>query len=244
VTLPYFLPFPGSPFGTLGAFIQLKSPPRDRRALLDIGLAGPLAGLVVAIPILLLGLKLSTVGTLPLASQGATGMVLEGNSILYLAAKYITKGQLLPAPINYGGLPPLLYWIRYVLIGLPAPFGGQDVMLHPIAWAGWAGILVTALNLIPVGQLDGGHVIYALLGEKAKALRPVIIVLLVLLGLAWPGWWLWAVLLLFLGRVQAEPLNDVLPLDGRRKALAVMGIIIFILVFTPVPLREIGGFWS
>jgi Zn-dependent protease len=238
VTLPYFLPFPGSPFGTLGAFIQLKEPPRNRRVLLDIGLAGPLAGLIVAIPILLFGLSLSPVDTLPANPGEMMGQVLEGNSILYLGMKYLATGELLPAPVDYGGMNPASYWLRYLFLGLPMPYGGRDVMLHPAAWAGWIGLLVTALNLIPAGQLDGGHVIYVLLGKRARLLWPFIVVGLILLGFAWYGWYLWAALIFFLGRTYAQPMDQVTPVDNRRRILALIGMIIFILVFMPVPLRE------
>ncbi len=238
VTLPYFLPFPGSPFGTLGAFIQLKEPPRNRRVLLDIGLAGPLAGLIVAIPILLFGLSLSPVDTLPANPAEMMGQALEGNSILYLGMKYLATGELLPAPVDYGGMNPILYWLQYLFLGLPVPYGGRDVMLHPIAWAGWAGLLVTALNLIPAGQLDGGHVIYVLLGRRARLLWPFVVVGLILLGFVWPGWYLWAALIFFLGRTYAQPMDQVTPVDKRRRILALIGMIIFVLVFMPIPLRE------
>jgi membrane-associated protease RseP (regulator of RpoE activity) len=240
VTLPYFLPFPGSTFGTLGAFIQLKSPPKNRRALLDIGLAGPLAGIIVAVPVLLLGLYLSKISPLPATPAVAVGQGLEGNSVLYLAAKFVVTGRLLPEPVSYGGVSPLVYWIRYFFIGRPVPFGAADVLLHPIAWAGWAGLLVTSLNLIPAGQLDGGHLLYVLLGRRATRVVPFVIVALVALGLVWQGWWLWAVLIFFMGRGHAEPLDEITPLDGRRKLLAVLGLILFLLVFTPVPLQLMG----
>jgi membrane-associated protease RseP (regulator of RpoE activity) len=235
VTLPYFLPFPGSPFGTLGAFIQLKQPPRNRRVLMDIGLAGPLAGMVVAVPVLLYGLAQSKVAHLPLAANQIG--VLEGNSLLYLGAKFLIKGQLLPAPASYAGVSPLVYWIRYFFLALPAPLGGTDVMLNQVAWAGWAGLLVTALNLIPAGQLDGGHLMFVLLGRRTIRLWPFLLVGLVLLGFVWPGWFLWAFLIYFLGRTYAQPLDELTPLDTRRKLLAVAGLILFILVFSPVPLR-------
>ncbi|MEE8122231.1 MAG: site-2 protease family protein, partial [Anaerolineales bacterium] len=160
VSLPYFLPFPLSLFGTLGAFIRLKEPPKNRRVLLDIGLSGPIAGLIVAIPVLLIGLYLSDIGHLPLNALAAQGTVLEGNSLLYLAMKFFVTGEFLPKPLHYAGLSPFIYWVRYFFVGLPMPFGGTDVLLHPLAWAGWAGLLVTMLNLIPAGQLDGGHAIY------------------------------------------------------------------------------------
>jgi membrane-associated protease RseP (regulator of RpoE activity) len=236
VTLPYFIPFPLSPFGTMGAFIQLKEPPKNKRILLDIGVSGPIAGLVVAFPILLYGLSLSHIETIILPA--GQGIQLEGNSLLYLLAKYIIFGQLLPAPSTYGDLPAFLYWVRYFFTSQPLPLGGIDVFISPIAWAGWAGLLVTALNLIPAGQLDGGHLIYSLFGTRSKLLLPVVLVVLVLLGFVWSGWWIWAFLILLMGRMHAEPLDTITPLDPRRKALAVVVLFIFILVFTPVPLIQ------
>lgn len=237
VTLPYFIPFPLSIFGTLGAFIQLKEPPKNKRVLLDIGLAGPLAGLAVAIPVLLLGLSLSEIHRLE--AVPGQGFQLEGNSLLYLLSKFLVFGQLLPSPETYGGVSPLLYWVRYFFTGQPLPMGGLDVMLHPVAWAGWAGLLVTALNLIPAGQLDGGHAIYVLVGRGARRLLPFILVSLMLGGLVWNGWWLWALLIYFLGRIYAEPLDQITPLDPPRKGIAVLGLVIFLLVFTPVPLINV-----
>jgi membrane-associated protease RseP (regulator of RpoE activity) len=240
VTLPYFIPFPFSAFGTMGAFIQLKEPPKNRRILLDIGIAGPIAGLVVALPVLILGLSLSQVSPIPAQLPPGQGLQIEGNSLLYLLSKFLVFGRLLPEPGSYGNIPPLLYWIRYFFTGQPLPLGGVDVLLHPVAWAGWAGLLVTALNLIPAGQLDGGHVLYVLLGRRATSILPYILGGLVLLGLAWPGWWLWAVLIFMLGRFHAEPLDQITALDSPRRAVAVLGLVIFILVFTPVPLLAVG----
>jgi membrane-associated protease RseP (regulator of RpoE activity) len=236
VTLPYFIPLPISPLGTMGAFIRLKEPPKNKRVLLDIGVAGPLAGLVVAIPVLLYGLSLSTVSLINVPPGG--GLQLEGNSIVYLLSKYAVFGQLLPSPASYQGLSPLLYWVRYFFTGQPLPIGGLDVMISPVAWAGWAGLLVTALNLIPAGQLDGGHLLYVLAGKRAKILWPFILGGLFLLGFAWSGWWLWALLILVLGRIYAEPLDQITTLDPGRKAVAIAGLVIFFLVFTPVPLIQ------
>jgi len=241
VTLPYFLPlpFPLSPFGTLGAFINMKEMPRNRRILLDIGIAGPLAGLVVAIPVLLIGLSMSNLNPLPAAplAGGAGQMTMEGNSILYLLAKFSVFKQWLPEPVSFGGMQPVLYWLRYFFTAHPLPYGAMDVTLNPVAWAGWGGILITALNLIPAGQLDGGHMIYTLLGGKAaKRLLPFILAAMVGLGFVWSGWWLWAALIFLLGRVYAEPLDTITKLDPRRKALAILALVIFVLVFTPVPL--------
>lgn len=241
VTLPYFLPFPFSPFGTLGAFIQLKEPPRNKRVLLDIGIAGPLAGLVVAIPVLLIGLSLSEVSRIPEFLRAGQAYSLEGNSVLYLLAKFVVHGQWLPAPASFGDVSPILYWLRYVFTGLPSPIGGTDVMLHQVAWAGWAGLLVTALNLIPAGQLDGGHVLYSLFGKNARYILPVILVGLGVLGFFWSGWWLWVFLILMLGSSHAQPLDQITKLDDGRTALAIFGLIVFILVFVPVPLQIIQG---
>lgn len=243
VTLPYFLPLPAplSPFGTLGAFIQLKEPPRNKKVLFDIGIAGPLAGLVVAVPVLLIGLSLSHLDTLPAFVAAGDAFSLEGNSILYLVSKFMVFRQWLPMPESYGGLSPLLYWLRYLFTGLPTPLGGTDVFLHPVAWAGWAGLLVTSLNLVPAGQLDGGHILYSLLGKRVRVLWPFVIGVLALLGFFYSGWWLWVFLILFMGRASAEPLDQITPLDGWRKALAIVGILVFLLVFTPIPLRIIVG---
>jgi membrane-associated protease RseP (regulator of RpoE activity) len=255
VSLPYFIPFPFSILGTMGAFIQLKSLPKNKRALFDLGIAGPLAGLVVAIPVLALGLALSKVE--PLTNTyylKATGQceictntavpgdtyscpddnLLEGNSLLYLGMKFLVKGQLLPAPASYA-VSPLVYWFRYLLTGHPIPLGGQDVMLHPVAWAGWAGLLVTFLNLIPAGQLDGGHVLYALFGRRVGKVFPVILVATLLLGFIWSGWWFWSFLFFLMGRSHAEPLDQITRIDSRRKILAAMVLVIFLFVLTPVP---------
>src|SRR4030042_701008 len=164
------------------------------------------------------------------------GQIFEGNSILYLFLKFLVKGELLPQPFNYASLNPVIYWIRYFFTGAPLPAGGLDVSLHPIAWAGWVGLLVTSLNLIPAGQLDGGHIMYVLLGKRTSRLLPFILIGLVLLGFVWSGWGLWAALIFFLGRFHAEPLDQITTLDAKRKALAIIGVIIFILVFMPVPL--------
>ena len=158
-SLPYFIPMPLTPFGTMGAVISQQGT-TDRTKLIDIGAAGPLAGLVVAIPVLIYGLQQSPVSVIP--AQGTQ----EGNSILYLGLKYLIKGAWLPA-------------------------GGKDVMLHPTAFAGWAGLLVTMLNLLPIGQLDGGHVATAYFGNRyARVARLFHRALpwLALLVFAWVSW--------------------------------------------------------
>src|SRR3990172_2810864 len=241
VTLPYFLPFPLSPFGTLGAFIQLKEPPRNKRVLFDIGIAGPLAGLAVALPVLLIGLSLSEVSQLPSFLRAGEGYSLEGNSLLYLAAKFLIHGQWLPMPASYGGLSPFSYWLSFFFTGQPIPLGGTDFLLHPIAWAGWAGLLVTALNLIPAGQLDGGHVLYALFGKWTRRMLPFVLAGLAVLGIFLSGLWLWVFLILMMGGSHARPLDQITKLDPGRAALAVFGLILFILLFTPIPLQVIEG---
>ncbi|MEE8119920.1 MAG: hypothetical protein V3T55_00220, partial [Anaerolineales bacterium] len=135
------------------------------------------------------------------------------------------------------GLSPFIYWVRYFFVGLPMPFGGTDVLLHPLAWAGWAGLLVTMLNLITAGQLDGGHALYVLLGKATAKLWPFIIGALVMLGTVWPGWYIWAGMVFLMGRTYARPRDEITPLDSRRKWLAVFGLVLFVLVFIPVPLR-------
>ena len=109
------------------------------------------------------------------------------------------------------------------------------------AFAGWAGLLVTALNLIPAGTLDGGHVIHSLLGDKARKAFPFIVGLLIVLGFYWSGWWLWAFMLFWLGRVNAQTLDQITPLDSSRKLVAAVVIILFVLVFTPVPFSTLMG---
>ncbi len=243
VTLPYFIPmpYPISPFGTLGAVILMKAPIRNRRILLDIGIAGPLAGFIVAVPVLLIGLLRSHVEPLPLAFAAGQSVNLEGNSIFYLLAKFLVFGKLLPAPAAYGAGGPLLYWLRYFFTSTPVPLGGKDVFLDQVAWAGWAGLLVTGLNLIPAGQLDGGHALYVLIGKRVERLLPFVVGLLVLLGFVWSGWWLWAALIYFVNRRHAELLDEITPLDARRTTLAWVTLILFVLVITPVPLMLISG---
>jgi len=228
-TLPYFIPLPFlSPLGTMGAAIIMRGTPKNKRVLFDIGIAGPIAGLIVAIPVLFYGLSLSKLGTI---SPDPNGFI-EGNSLLYFFAKFVIFGKLLPAPLEPQGI---LYWVRYFLTGGPIPFGGADVFIHPVAFAGWAGILVTALNLVPAGTLDGGHVIYGLFGDRSRKAFPLIVGLLVALGFFWSGWWLWAALLFWLGRVHAQPLDQITTLDPTRRLIGYAMIIVFLLVFTPVP---------
>jgi membrane-associated protease RseP (regulator of RpoE activity) len=246
-TLPFFIPAPFiSPLGTLGAFIAMRGIPKNKRVLFDVGVAGPLAGVVIAIPVLFIGLSLSQLGPIGQAAPGTSGL-LEGNSIFYLFSKYLVFGKLLPEPISMGGLSPAMYWLRYFLTAQPIPFNGLDVQLDPVALAGWAGLLVTALNLVPVGTLDGGHVAYGLFGEKARRIFPVAIgalialsflpsLLTLSLGAFNFSWLLWVFILFWLGNVRTQPLDDITPLDGKRRALGFVMLLIFVLLFTPIPM--------
>lgn len=246
-TLPFFLPAPLiSPLGTFGAFIAMRGIPKNKRVLFDVGVAGPIAGLIVAIPVLFIGLSLSHLGPIEHAPSGMSGF-LEGNSIFYLFSKFMVFGQLLPAPVNTDGLPQAAYWIRYILTGAPIPFGGMDVQLHSVALAGWAGLLVTALNLVPVGTLDGGHVAYGLFGDKARKIFPfaigALIALMLLpalftfsLGSINLSWMLWVFILLWLGKVRAQPLDEITELDPPRRVLGYVMLIVFVLLFTPIPM--------
>jgi membrane-associated protease RseP (regulator of RpoE activity) len=236
VSLPYFIPFPMSIMGTMGAFINMRSIPKNRNHLLDVGVSGPLAGLVVAIPVLWFGLKTSALNALPNLAGGGLNIQMEGNSVLYLLLKFLAFGRLLPAPASYQGMPILFYWLRYFFTSFPPPSGGTDVMLNSVAWAGWCGLLVTALNLMPAGQLDGGHISYVLFGRKwMRRFFPILLGITVLLGLIWNGWWLWALLLYFFGRFYAEPLDQITPLSPVRRALCVLALVVFVLTFIPVP---------
>jgi membrane-associated protease RseP (regulator of RpoE activity) len=213
VTLPYFIPIPIG-LGTMGAVIRLKSPIKNRQQLFDIGVAGPLAGLAIAIPLLMIGLLTSPVQYVGQPVPGSQ----EGNSILYALLKFITKGQWLPG-------------------------GGNDVIINVIAFPAWFGLIVTMINLLPIGQLDGGHVIYALFGRAQWRIATLSIFGLLGLGLSLAVktgeflnvWILWVILAQVFGLRHPPPLDDITPLDGKRRLIGYATIAIFILIFTPVP---------
>jgi membrane-associated protease RseP (regulator of RpoE activity) len=209
VSLPYFLP--GLPFppplpGTFGALIRIRSPILDKRALLDVGCSGPLTGILVVIPVLVVGLKLSTVSTLP--PEAGVGITL-GEPLLFKLVCWLTLG----------------------------PLGPQEhIIIHPVAFAGWLGLLITALNLLPVGQLDGGHVIYALFPGWHRRISIAFLGMLVIIGiLTWHGWLVWAGLLTLLGIRHPPPYCDWIVLDRRRRILGAITVVVFILTFSPVP---------
>jgi len=236
VTLPYFIPLPVvSPVGTLGAFIQLRSPFKTKKQLFDIGVAGPIGGLIFAVPLLLWGVAHSPV--LPLVRGAEPGSVLEGNSIFYLGVKYLFHGQLLPGFEQYAH-QPFAQQFLLLLAGAIPPGGGVDILINSVAFAAWFGLFVTAMNLLPVGQLDGGHVVYTLLGEKARWLGLALIGVMALAGWWWSGWWVWALLVFFIiGPNHPPPLNDLVPLGLGRKFLAYAMIVVFVLLFMPNPMQ-------
>lgn len=206
-SLPYFIPFP-FPFhlvGTFGAFIRIRSPFPDRRALFDVGIAGPLAGFAAALPVLVLG-------------------VLEA---------HLVPARDGPEYIRLG-LPLLMQWATDAVHGPREP--GTMLLLGPLGLAAWFGLFLTALNLIPVGQLDGGHVTYALFGRRAHLVSRAGLLASVLLVAHRPSWLVWSVLLLLLARRGHPPTMDDLSGLGRgRRALAVVGAVVFALCFTPSP---------
>jgi membrane-associated protease RseP (regulator of RpoE activity) len=208
VSLPYFIPAPPPfLFGTLGAIIRMRSPARDRNSLFDIAAAGPLAGLVVAVPALWLGLSWSKVGPVP-----SGGAVVFGDS---LAMRFMTW-------LAFGPLPP-----------------GHDVFVHPVALAAWVGLFVTALNLIPVGQLDGGRIAYALFGARHRQVSLAAFLALLVLGAVTGSgnWFVWAFLLFFvMGFQHQPPLDDLSPLSPARYAVGIGCLILLFLLIPPVPI--------
>lgn len=241
ITPPYFIPAPPfiSPIGTFGAFIKIKSPISTKRALFDIGIAGPFAGIVASVPVLIIGIKLSTI--VEMSEHAAEGGLVLGTPLI----------MSLFSDIFYGPIPQ-----------------GYDLFLHPVAFAGWVGLFVTALNLIPSGQLDGGHIVYALFSKKYhRYISRVMIALLIIFGIGtkilleigndllgsgfnwltqsvpviegWPGWILWAVLLTLMGAKHPPTMYEETDLDMKRKVLGLISLLIFIGSFTPAPIKLI-----
>ncbi|MDZ7331178.1 MAG: site-2 protease family protein [candidate division KSB1 bacterium] len=205
-TLPYFIPVPFAPFGTMGAFIKMKERIPDRRALFDVGVAGPLAGLTLTIPVLILGLKNSQ----------------------------FVRLDSLPGESLFLGESLLFSQLAKLILGTPPE--GYDTALHPMAYAGWAGLFVTALNLLPIGQLDGGHVLYALFGHHSQRIfKLTMAAFIIVAAFFYPGWLVMIVLLLLLGFHHPAPENDYIQLDKKRRIIGYGTFVIFVVSFIPVP---------
>lgn len=207
-SLPYFLPMPLSPIGTLGAVIRMEARIPNRTVLFDIGIAGPLAGLVFTIPAILVGLALSTVVTTTTARPDTLPL---GESFLFAMLSRLVKGELGP---------------------------GQDILLHPIAFAGWVGLLVTALNLLPVSQLDGGHILYGLLGPRSRRVAvAVYAAFLAMTVIKYHNWLPLAVLILIFRPEHPPTVDPTTPVSRSRRLLGILSFLLFAISFTPVPFR-------
>ena len=204
-TFPMFIPGFPHLIGTFGAVIRMRGPILSRKALFDIGVAGPIAGFLVALPALVIGIKLSTV----IHTQQAYGYQL--------------------------GEPLIFQFFSWLIIG-PLP-QGYEVLIHPVGLAAWFGLLVTSLNLLPIGQLDGGHVAYALWGSRQRSMALAMIPILLVLGLiGWSGWFVWVALAGFLG-VGHPPVQDPEAVLGRKRIwVGRCALAIFVLSFTPIPI--------
>ena len=211
-SLPYFLPMPLGYFGTFGAVIRIRQPLTTKAKVFDVGVAGPFAGFLVAVPALLIGLAMSNVAPLPPVFRGDE----LGEPLLYKAAEWLV----------WGAIP-----------------GNLSLNLHPMAFAAWIGLLVTALNLLPVGQLDGGHIAYAVFGRRS--LYVTIGAIAVAMGLCFysSSWMVWTGLLVamltFFGWRHPPARDDHVPLDSARLWLAFLALVIFIVCFTPAPIEPL-----
>jgi len=202
MSLPYFIPAPNI-VGTFGAIIRSRSPFTNRRDLLEVGAAGPIAGFIISIIALAIGLY--TAQVIPVATEG---MMSLGDSLL-------------------------IKFLSWIIIG-PIPAGFQPA-LPEVGIAGWFGMLLTMINLLPLGQLDGGHVIYGLIGQNQHNLGKFFILPLAILGFWWPGWWIFGVLVLFFGIKHPPTINDSMPLSPAARIMGYAAILIFIISFVPVP---------
>ncbi len=208
---PFFLPAPFG-LGTLGAFIRIRAPLRHKNELLDVGAAGPIAGFIVLLPLLFYGIWRSSPGRLLLESpeQGAAILYSPGDSLI---VRWVTS-------LFHGELP-----------------ADAVLNLHPVALAAWAGLLATSINLLPIGQLDGGHILYAAAGRRQRLAALPVWLLMVAGGFRWPGWWLLAVLVLLFGLRHPPVRDESVGLDGRRMAIALLSLVIFFASFMPTPLE-------
>lgn len=212
-TLPYFLPLPLG-LGTLGAFIRIRTPIRDKRVLFDVGVAGPLAGFAALLPFLVLGIARSRVVPLSTLADLAPGYLLvPGKSLAILGLARLVHG----------------------------PMPAESVLaLHPFAMAAWLGLLATALNLIPLGQLDGGHILYAVFGRAQSRLAVPIWLALLAAVYVWWGWAVWVVVTLIMGLRHPPVRDETAPLSPGRRCLALLSLAIFVLSFMPIPIREVA----
>ena len=218
VSLPYFLPAPGLMIGTLGAFIRLREAVPTKRMLFDIGVAGPIAGFAVAVPALFLGVGLSPV--MPPPEVPDEGLRLHiGLPLLFRLAVWTV----------WGAIPE-----------------GHGLNLHPMLFAAWVGLLATALNLFPIGQLDGGHISYAVFGSRSTLVTLGAAAVLFALAFHSPSWIVWAVLMVVmlftLGPRHPRTLDHYVPLDRTRLFVAAFALVIFVLCFTPAPVQIVGDF--
>ncbi len=214
-SLPYFIPFP-SLAGTMGAFIRIRSAIRSRAALFDIGIAGPIAGFVPAVAALFVGLALSK----PAPPPAPFAETVEfGHPLIFSAAQH------------------MLAWLTHAPVyRLPL----ERVYLHPIAFAAWIGMVVTSLNLLPGGQLDGGHILYAVFPRRHRIVTALTVLALIPLGLQSVGWWVWSIVLLATGWRHPEvPLRP--GLDRKRKTLALLAVVLLVITITPVPIHGFGA---
>jgi membrane-associated protease RseP (regulator of RpoE activity) len=223
-SLPYFIPFPAylSVVGTFGAFIRIKSPAVRRSILFDIGIAGPLASFILSAAALGIGLSWST----PSGYQGAT-----------LSPFFV---QFADHPL---GLGSSLFSHALAYSRFPMLIGAESIKLHPVAFAGWVGLLLTSLNLLPLGQLDGGHVLYGLLEKRQKLAAWVFILLLIPLGMLWWGWWLWGGIAVLLSRGRLQHPAVIQPDHGPDRIRMLLGVIVgivFLITFIPLPIRFFG----
>ena len=210
-SLPYFLPAPLPLTGTLGAFIRIRQPIPGKRELFDIGIAGPIAGFLVAVPVLLVGMSLSRVTQLPADTRGFVEL---GEPLLFKAVAWL-----------FWGTPP----------------EGYSINMHPMAFAAWFGLLATALNLFPIGQLDGGHISYAVFGRKSTMMTLVTVAALVGLTFVSSSWLVWTVLtvlmLVTFGPRHPRTVDEEVPLDRTRLWLAFAALLMFVFCFTPAPIE-------
>ncbi|MCA2702905.1 MAG: site-2 protease family protein [Microcystis sp. M179S2] len=217
-TLPYFIPFPFF-LGTFGAFIQMRSPVPTRKALFDVAVAGPLGGIIIAIPLLFWGLSLSEI--VPLTNQSSL--------------------------LNFQALNPQFSFLLSILAKLALGsnlIAGKAIHLHPLAVAGYVGIIVTALNLMPVGQLDGGHIVHAMYGQKtAIIIGQLTRLFMFILALVQPDFLLWAIILLLMPVSDQPALNDVTELDNKRDLLGLFSLALLLSILLPLP-EAVARWWG